>query len=315
MRRGDRVLVAISGGPDSSAMLDVLARLRAELQLELLAASVDHGLRAAAASEVELAGALAAARGVQFFPLRVQVGAGASVQAQARRARYAALTELARAQGARRIAVGHTMDDQAETVLSRILRGAGLRGLGGIAPRRADGVIRPLIDARRADVASWNAHHDIDALVDPSNTDRRFERVRLREQVLPQLGLENENLVPHLAALADDARAMTRISRAHAARLLARAGVADDPLTLEVAPLTQAPRALRREALSLWIVRSGRSAPSRATLEALEKALEGRGEVRLQGGLVARVQGSHLRTLDVGRMKKGESVGGNGHDH
>lgn len=315
VRRGDLVLVAISGGPDSSALLDVLCRLRSELQLTLLAASVDHGLRAEARWEVARARALADARGVQFFALQVQVASGASVQAQARRARYAALLELARREGARRVAVGHTMDDQAETVLSRILRGAGLRGLGGIAARRADGVIRPLIDARRADVLSWNAHHDIDALVDPSNVDARFERVRLREQVLPLLRVENENLVQHLAALADDARAMTRISRAHAARLLARAGAADDPMTLQVAPLTQAPRAVRREALGLWLTRSGLPAPARAHLEGLEKALKGRGEVRLQGGVVAGVQGSHLRMRHVGRMKKGESASGNGHDH
>nr|MDQ3035052.1 tRNA lysidine(34) synthetase TilS [Myxococcota bacterium] len=121
LERGERVVVAVSGGPDSMAMLDVVARLARELALDLSVASVDHGLRAEAADEIELARALATRLGLPFHALRVVVEPGGSIQAQARRARYDALRELAVALGARRIAVGHTRDDQAETVLARLL--------------------------------------------------------------------------------------------------------------------------------------------------------------------------------------------------
>src|SRR5262245_8818481 len=127
--RDARVLCACSGGPDSAAMLVALARLAPELGFELVAASVDHGLRADAAHDVAIASRQAAALQVPFHALRIEVAAGASIQAQARSARYEALLRLAAELGASRVAVGHTRDDQAETVLARLLRGSGLVGL------------------------------------------------------------------------------------------------------------------------------------------------------------------------------------------
>ncbi|HEX6245526.1 MAG TPA: tRNA lysidine(34) synthetase TilS, partial [Polyangiales bacterium] len=131
-----RVLVACSGGPDSQALLHVLWALRAEHGCALSVAGVDHGLRADAAAELQLAARLALQLGLPFHALRVEVERGASLQAQARAARYAALLACAREQGAERVAVGHTQDDQAETVLARLLRGTGIDGLGAIEPRR-----------------------------------------------------------------------------------------------------------------------------------------------------------------------------------
>jgi len=201
-----RVLAACSGGPDSAAMLLALARLANELDFGLEAASVDHGLREDAARDVEIAAEQAASAGVPFHGLRVEVAAQGSLQAAARSARYAALHELAVRLGAARIAVGHTLDDQAETVLLRVLRGSGLSGLAGVTPRRADGVIRPLIDCRRADVAAFAASRCTRIANDPSNVDARFERVRIRSEVLPRLSAENPVVVEHLADLADEAR-------------------------------------------------------------------------------------------------------------
>ena len=138
---GDHVLVACSGGPDSTALLHVLHRLRGDLGITLCTASIDHGLRPESAEEVAQVGAFAGSLGVPFVAARVDVSAeGPSLQARARDDRYLALHELASSQSAGVVAVGHTQDDQAETVLARMLRGAGLRGLGGIEPRRADGV-------------------------------------------------------------------------------------------------------------------------------------------------------------------------------
>ncbi len=133
---GDHVVVACSGGPDSVALVDVLGRLASDLGVTLLVASVDHGIRPEARAEVEGVAALAARLSLPFRALRVSVEAGTSPQARAREARYGALQELAKAEGARRIAVGHTRDDQAETVLTRLLRGASIDGLSGI-PRPA----------------------------------------------------------------------------------------------------------------------------------------------------------------------------------
>jgi tRNA(Ile)-lysidine synthase len=205
---GAQVLVACSGGPDSAALLVALSRLSSTLRLQLHAASVDHGLRRGSAADVAVAAEQAAAVGVPFHPLRVRVELEGSLQAAARRARYAALRALASDLGAGVIAVGHTRDDQAETVLARLLRGASVLGLAGIAPRRADGVVRPLLDCARADVHAFAARHAPRVAKDPSNGDPRFQRVRLRSQVLPPLVAENPELPARLAALADDARAL-----------------------------------------------------------------------------------------------------------
>lgn len=290
--RGDHVVVACSGGPDSIALTHVLAKLSRDLGITLLVASVDHGLRPEAAAEVEAVGRFAGALELPFRALRVQVPPGGSMQAAARAARYEALHRLATAEGARRIAVGHTQDDQAETVLDRLLRGAGLDGLSAVAPRRRDGVVRPLIDARRADVARHVEDHGLPVASDPSNDDRRFERVRLRLDILPRLAEEDPAVVPHLARLADDARAAARLVRSRGRELLARSGHPDqDP---RVAVLRRGPEAARRAALRAWVRSATGVLPRRAHVEGLEHMLGGEGEVLLGGDWAARVVDGRL---------------------
>jgi tRNA(Ile)-lysidine synthase len=299
VRRGDRVVVAVSGGPDSTAMLDVLARLAPELELSIVAACVDHGLRASAGGELALARAQAARLGVPFHALRVEVAPRGSLQAAARAARYEALRSLAAACDARRIAVGHTRDDQAETVLARLLRGSGPRGLAGIAPRRADGVIRPLIDATREQVRLWNDAHGLVAAEDPSNVDPRFQRSRIRHDLLPALEAESPALRAHLARVADDSRALAGLARREAARLLRRAARPDGGL--DAPALGRALAAARREALRAWgEATTGRNL-RRAHLDAMESALQGRGYARLPGGWSVRLEDATLvarRALD-----------------
>src|SRR5690348_3702883 len=137
--RGQSVLAAVSGGGDSQAMLEVLARLAPQLGFSLRAHGVDHGLRPEAARELDLAQALAQRLGVPFGRTRLQLARGANLQARARQARYAALREVALPVGAL-IATAHHADDRAETVLLRLLRGAGPRGLA-VLPARAQDVI------------------------------------------------------------------------------------------------------------------------------------------------------------------------------
>lgn len=202
--RGARLVCACSGGPDSNALLHVLAGLREELGLEALwAEGVDHGLRGEAAVELELAAALARDLGVPFGVTRVTVGAGANLQARAREARYAALGERMRQLGAGFLATAHTADDRAETVLLRLLRGAGARGLA-VLPARDGDRIRPLIRARREAVLLHLDRQRVPFARDPSNLDTRFARVRVRTQIMPALAAESPHVAETLCRLADE---------------------------------------------------------------------------------------------------------------
>lgn len=203
LQPGDLVLCAVSGGPDSSALLHVLAGLRSRLGLRLAACAVDHGLRAEAAGEIELAAALARQLDVPIDVERVTVDPGGNLQARARAARHAALRDVASRRGARYVATAHTADDRAETVVLRLLRGAGPRGLAVLPPR--DGLlVRPLVRARRSQIVAHLERHAIATAADPSNRDPRFLRVRVREEVLPLLAELAPRIVASLCDLADD---------------------------------------------------------------------------------------------------------------
>jgi tRNA(Ile)-lysidine synthase len=195
------VLAAVSGGGDSQAMLSVLARLAPQLGFSVVAHGVDHGLRAAAAAELDRAEALAAELGVPFGRTRVQVSRGGNLQARAREARYAALREAAAPTDAL-IATAHHADDRAETVLLRLLRGSGPRGLA-VLPARAQGMIRPLLRAAKRDVLLHLERHCLDFAEDPSNQDAAFLRVRVRSEAMPVLAQLSPQIVQHLNALAD----------------------------------------------------------------------------------------------------------------
>lgn len=205
--KGEKVLVAVSGGPDSSALLHVLGMLRDKFGIELVAHGVDHGLRIEAPAELELARKLAERIGVPFATSKVDVGPGGNLQERARNARLEALENAAAAAGARTIATGHTSDDRAETVLMRLLRGAGPRGLAALPPLakspRGASLIRPLILARRVDVLAHLSRHRVEYATDPSNEDPRFLRVRVRRELLPVLTDLSPRIVEHLSALAD----------------------------------------------------------------------------------------------------------------
>ena len=288
------VLCACSGGPDSAALLASLSRLSSQLGFSLLAASVDHGLRPEAARDLALAAEQAERVGVPFHALRIEVEQGSSIQARAREARYAALGELAQRLGANRVAVGHTQDDQAETVLARLLRGAGLPGLAAIRPLRADGVVRPLIDCRRDDVRRFALACFAEVAEDRSNLDPRFERVRIRSHVTPALTAEDPALIRHLAQLADDARDCVQLVEQLAEELLTRALL--DPKTLDISLLHAQPATLRQTALRLFVRRSTGLHIGRAELAQLDQTVcTGRGEVWL-------AQGHSVRAAGEGRL-------------
>ncbi|MBV9948042.1 MAG: tRNA lysidine(34) synthetase TilS [Myxococcales bacterium] len=205
--RGSVVLVAVSGGPDSMALLHVLARLRAPLAFGLFAHGVDHGLRAEASSELDLAEGLARSLDVPFRRTRLAIGAGPNLLARARHDRWCALGAEAARVGASRIATGHHADDRAETMLIRLLRGARARGLG-VLPARDEERIRPFLRARRADIEAHIARHRIPFALDPSNRNPRFLRTRVRHELLPMLERMSPKVVEHLCRIADEISAM-----------------------------------------------------------------------------------------------------------
>ncbi|HEX4407092.1 MAG TPA: tRNA lysidine(34) synthetase TilS [Polyangia bacterium] len=209
VRPGETVLVAVSGGPDSMALLHALWELAPRLDVRLEVATIDHGMRAEARAEGELVRARAAALELPWHGLRVDVAGArrgrASLQDAARRVRLAALEELAARRGSSRVALGHQADDQAETVLFRVVRGTGLPGLAGIPYARAP-FIRPLLDVTRAEVARYLKRRSIPFVDDPSNADPRFARARLRHRLLPLLAEENPRVREALVALAAAAR-------------------------------------------------------------------------------------------------------------
>jgi len=294
--RGATVLAACSGGSDSVALVDLLDRLATELGFALAIASIDHGLRPESAAEVQAVEALARSLERPFRSCRLALQTGAGLQARAREARYEALASVAAELGADRIALGHTADDQAETVLARLLRGAGVRGLSAMAPfrtaRTGPALVRPLLGSRRASLRVHLEWAGRSWIADPSNDDPRFERVRLRRR-LAELEAEDPQIVHHLVDLARDARAHGEVVEAAAAAL------GPEP---SLSTLREAPEAVRRSALRAWVERAGPS-PGRAHLEALDAlVLTGRGEVLLPGGARVTAEGGEL-VLDRGPQR------------
>jgi len=197
-----KVLVAVSGGPDSIALLHVLARLRSKLGIDLVAHGVDHGLREEAPAELRIAEDVARSLHVPFTTTKVALTKGSNLQARARTARLEALREAKSREGAQLIATAHHADDRAETVLMRLLRGSGPDGLAALPPKAGD-LVRPFVRARRSDILAHLERHELPYANDPSNRDPRFLRTRVRHELLPQLEGLSPRIVEHLCALAD----------------------------------------------------------------------------------------------------------------
>jgi tRNA(Ile)-lysidine synthase len=193
--RGDGVLVAVSGGGDSTALLHVLARLAPELGIQLWAHGVDHGLRAEAAAELDLAERLARELGVPFSRSQLALADGGNLQARAREARYAALDAACQRVGARWVATAHHADDRAETLLLRILRGTGPRGLA-VLPAATTRRLRPLIRSPKSAILQHLTRHGLSHASDPSNHQPRFMRTRVRHELMPLM----EQLAPGVSA-------------------------------------------------------------------------------------------------------------------
>jgi tRNA(Ile)-lysidine synthase len=193
------VVVGCSGGPDSLALLAVAH----DAALDPVAVHVDHALRAGSDAEADVVAAHADRLGVRFVAETAPVTPGSNLEARARQARYSALEHARRAVDATLILVGHTADDQAETVLLNLLRGSASAGLGAMPARRGN-LARPLLGVRRSETEALCAELGFDPVRDPTNDDVRLRRNWIRHEVLPQLSAGAErDLVPVLARQAD----------------------------------------------------------------------------------------------------------------
>ena len=300
---GETVLVGVSGGADSVALLYILIALAPAFGVRLHVLHVDHGLRAESARDGEFVQALGVRLGVPVDVARVSVALG-SAEASARAARHAALEAAAERLGAARIALGHTADDQAETLVMRVLEGTGVRGLAGIPPVRGR-LIRPLLESRHRDAIAALQAVGLPWLEDPSNRDPRFFRNRVRHALLPRLTeLAGGDVVTQLGRLARRAReAVDAIDHVAAAELTRLAGGDDGALVLPRSALAALPRPIAAEVLRAAAERLGGRAPLRAWghrgLRRILAEAPPRRPFRL-GGVVVEVSGDRVR---VGRAR------------
>jgi len=189
---GQAVLVALSGGPDSVALLHILSRLRPNLGLSLGAVYINHCLRPrAAAAEARFCAELCRRLKISFHYEEVDIPALAEreksgIEETARRYRYRILERLARDEGYDKIALGHHRDDRVETILFNLIRGAGRHGLAGM-PRMRGKIIRPLYDLSREEILAYLKSHHLSYMTDRSNLSRKYTRNRIRHDILPRL--------------------------------------------------------------------------------------------------------------------------------
>jgi tRNA(Ile)-lysidine synthetase-like protein len=280
---GAAVCVAVSGGADSLALAAATARVAPRLGLRPAAVVVDHGLQPGSAAVAARAADACTALGcAPVLVERVRVGRTGGPEAAARTARREALTRVADTLAAPVVLLGHTLDDQAETVLLGLARGSGARSLAGMAAR--DGRwLRPFLALRRATTAAACAALGLAVWSDPHNDDRSFARVRVRRDVLPVLEQAlgpgvTEALARSAALLRDDADALDAVAARH------------DDLTvaaLAALPAAVRRRVLRRAALAAGVPAGSLSARHLAAVDTLVTAWRGQGPVPLPGGLVA----------------------------
>jgi tRNA(Ile)-lysidine synthase len=295
-RPGHHVLVAVSGGADSVALLATLHRLAPRLRLRLTVWHLDHGLRGdAGGRDLAFVVALAKRLGLTVRAERVIVAPGPNLEERARRIRHARMRRAADRAGCTRIALGHTQTDQAETLLLRLFRGAGRRGLAAMAPRRGV-IVRPLLGCTREEVRAFLRASGHEWVEDATNRDERFTRNRLRRRIMPALvGEIGARLVGRLARtaaiLGEEDRFLDGVAKRR------REQARRTPDTLDAPTLGRLPAAIRRRVLRLWLgeVRGDLRGITAAHLHAVERCLGSpesrvldlpRGRVRVEAGTV-----------------------------
>ncbi|CAB5239361.1 unannotated protein [freshwater metagenome] len=291
---GDVVIVATSGGADSLSLAYVASLEAVPLALQIIGVTIDHQLQHGSQKQAQKVTDQLRSLGLQEAKIiQVHVNKTDGMEASARRARYEALENYATSCDAVAILLGHTRDDQAETVLLGLARGSGARSLSGMAPENGK-YFRPLLNITRAQTVGACIEANLVPWEDPHNSDEQYARVRVRRAVLPIL---EKNLGPGVsdalartaALLRDDADALDALADEQFASM--------EPSSLEVQRLSNLPKALRTRILRLAIYAIGApsgsiSADHVAVIEALVTSWHGQGEIDLPGGVkVRRISG------------------------
>lgn len=292
---GATVAAALSGGPDSTALLHILLILAPRLGFTVKAISYDHALRPESADDTRFVARMCGAAGVPLRTQRDPEPPARGVQQAARERRYAFFTRALEEGYAGLVATGHTLDDSVETSLMWMLRGAGPEAFGGVPPARG-AFIRPLIETRKADLITWLAARGIEYRLDPTNVTGKYLRNRIRLHVIPAMEREAPGAVEsvwRLSALSRDAAAfIAEEARARLEGIRVPGGV--DP-----ARFMAQPAAIRGELLRLMARRAGLDA-SRLTFERVEALERLAGSGRL--GSVVELPGGYIARLDHGGL-------------
>jgi tRNA(Ile)-lysidine synthase len=295
-RTASRLLIAVSGGADSMALLELTVLAREGLAAADVAAYVDHGLRPETSEEAAHVRAAAIRLGVGFD--LVKLDPPGSDERSLREARYAALETLAASREADFVLTGHTRDDQIETVLHRLVRGAGRLGIAGI-PQRRDHVVRPLLAVGRDELRRFLRERRSSWREDPSNSDLRYLRNRVRHRIIPAIEAElGPGALDHLPALATEWREEEAYLAGEAARYAEFTMVGPTAARrLDASSLNAAPAVLRSRIVRAWLAeRTGRPATTFSRAEsaavlALAEKVGGSRRIALEHATVINVYG------------------------
>lgn len=264
---GDRLLVAVSGGPDSVFLMHAMLKLKNKLRLKSVAAcNLDHGLRGAESKrDSAFVKALARRLGIKCAFRKVDLSRrkakGLSTEELARKERYSFFGHAARRLGANVIATGHTIDDQAETVMMRVVKGASLKGLAGIAPcreERALRVVRPLVEIPKAEIVSHLERSGIGYRMDSSNLEDKYFRNVVRREILPYLEKYNPQLKRALFNLAQHLREDLDFIEAARSKASGRLSAGEDgSVEIPLKDILVQPRAIQKELLRDSLEKAG----------------------------------------------------------
>ena len=291
IERGDRVLLGISGGPDSVALLHILFRLQKRLNFSLFLCHLNHCLRKEAEEEAHFVQELA-----KSFSLPIIIGKkdifkikGPSLEEKAREARYRFFARTAQEYQVNKIAIAHNLDDQAETILLRIIRGTGLLGLGGMKISRPlknnprIQIIRPLLEVKRKEILDYLKEKNLFFVTDSSNKSRIYLRNRIRLELLPLLAEYNPRIKESLTKLAvgcqEDFAFIEKSAFSFLPKILNRK---DKKVIIDIKEFLKTPKSLQKEILRLALKSLSKKPLSFSAIDSLQSLIiKGKGKVSL----------------------------------